>query len=817
MTLSSNEAALIRDASPTSPASINGTVIPTPTLALTPNTSMGGEAVLTTTHQIPQIGSTTGWQVLDTFGGGGLTGLATHPTDPKIVYIASDNGGLFKTDNGGDTWFSVTSNMGAYRLGFVTLDPLNPEIIYVTAATDFGLDVRGGATGEIYRSLNGGQSWQFISGEMGFQNSFPSQIALYIPFDPATLGRFDQDGDRISDIILAAAWTGPADPPVGGIWRSEDEGQTFIQEAFPDKNMTAIRAFSGNPNLVFATNYEGEIYRSDDLAHTWTSIKNGLPLTDIADLAIHPTDPDILYVTCRWCVADEAPVWKTLDGGQTWVPASAGLDTKVLEGFPRILIDRHDSETLYVTIFGAESAHSGVYKTTDGGLYWSPMPLRLTLPDGRPFVVDDLDRSMTIAQAIDGTLFSSGDGAWRYPDGDPDDGHAVWEPATLGVGNVHVNVIEPDPQNPAILYQGISDYGPYKSIDGGSSFHRILGNGWPVTVANYSVSGPYYRNYKHCSLACSSTCDSRGAIWGGGTTDFVISRQDSNVVYSAFGSGSGNSRHGGVNKSIDGGATWEPVGFQLEAGFELNPDTCVPYGFTDLAIDQNDDHVVYAVQAIPPRKLSILYKTDDGGASWTRLLTTDTYITGFQVSEIDPALVVVSTLRAVFQSVESGLPDSWQEITPSDATRILAVALSPHQLGVIVVGTNTEGFYYTADGGQTWMQNRLEDLFEQRLSQGSELFLEADIATAINPDRAMIGNISAFAFDPNLPDTFYIAGRQHTRASFGVAKITNAGQTWERLPLTGLSPRNVYDLSIDKTGKYLYAGTFNGTYRLQLR
>jgi hypothetical protein len=84
------------------------------------------------------------------------------------------------------------------------------------------------------------------------------------------------------------------------------------------------------------------------------------------------------------------------------------------------------------------------------------------------------------------------------------------------------------------------------------------------------------------------------------------------VVYSVFGSGSGNSRQGGVNKSTDGGATWRPVGFQLEGGFELNPETCLPYGFRHLALDPTDDDVVFAAQEIPTAGAGKLYRTTNG-------------------------------------------------------------------------------------------------------------------------------------------------------------------------------------------------------------
>jgi hypothetical protein len=258
------------------------------------------------------------------------------------------------------------------------------------------------------------------------------------------------------------------------------------------------------------------------------------------------------------------------------------------------------------------------------------------------------------------------------------------------------------------------------------------------------------------------------------------------------------------------------VGWQLKGGFALNPETCLPYGFQHLAIDPTDDDIVFAAMEIPNERGRV-YRTSNGGATWSEVLETSRYVTGVEVSAVDPNVVVLAAGRYVYKSGQKGVPGSWRNITPPDLDRARTVALSPHDADVFVVGSHDQGIYYTADGGRSWQNNQLEGFFEQRLYQGSEEYLPIYIATASNSRVHPLRNVFAVVFDPITPDVFYVAGTQYTRASFGVAKITDGGRKWQRLLLEGLAHRNVFDLAVDSSGTFLYAGTFDGTYRFLLR
>jgi hypothetical protein len=232
---------------------------------------------------------------------------------------------------------------------------------------------------------------------------------------------------------------------------------------------------------------------------------------------------------------------------------------------------------------------------------------------------------------------------------------------------------------------------------------------------------------------------------------------------------------------------------------------------------------VFAAMEIPDSHTGKLYRTTDGGTTWSEVFDTAGYVTGIEVSPLDPRLIVLTTWTQVFKSERGGDQGSWQDVTPTQPAGsaqmagIQTVALSPHRAQVFVIGTRSQGIYYTADGGANWTNNRLRGFFEQRVAQGSDRYLDPTIATAFNPEARARSDIQAIAFDPTSSDRFYAGTSQRPRASYGVAQVTQAGQSWERLPLVGLAHRNVYDLAIDSRGEFLYAGTNDGTYCFKLR
>ena len=116
------------------------------------------------------------------FMSGRIADIAIHPDNQSIWYVGVGSGGVWKTVNRGTTWQSIFDDEDAYSVGCVTLDPNNPNTIWVgTGENVSGRHVGYGAG--IYRSRDGGQNWE----NMGLKESQHIGMIRVDPRDSNTL------------------------------------------------------------------------------------------------------------------------------------------------------------------------------------------------------------------------------------------------------------------------------------------------------------------------------------------------------------------------------------------------------------------------------------------------------------------------------------------------------------------------------------------------------------------------------------------------------------------------------------------------------
>jgi photosystem II stability/assembly factor-like uncharacterized protein len=173
----------------------------------------------------------------------------------------------------------------------------------------------------------------------------------------------------------------------GGVYRTEDGGKTwrprnsgvrvdFMPEKFPEFGQCVHKVVRhpGRPETLFLQNHGG-LYRSDDGGDSWHDIAKGVPSDFGFCMAIHPHDPDVVYIVpleaslFRCTPEGKMRVYRTRDGGKSWEALSKGLPQKdanevVLRD--AMAVDRLDPAGVY---FGTRSGK--VYASADGGGSWS--------------------------------------------------------------------------------------------------------------------------------------------------------------------------------------------------------------------------------------------------------------------------------------------------------------------------------------------------------------------------------------------------------------------------------------------------------------
>ena len=249
--------------------------------------------------------------------GGRIADIVVSTADRSTWYIAVGSGGLWKTTNRGITWKPVFDDQPSYSIGTVTLDPNNPEIVWV--GTGENVSGRHVAWGDgIYRSTNGGATWQ----QMGLEKSEHIGKILVDPRD--------------SNTVLVAA-EGPLWSTGGqrGVYKTKDSGKTWqlVLKIDPNTGVTDIEFDPSNPDVIYAAAYQRRrhtwsllaggpksgIYKSSDNGESWQQTKTGLPKGDMGKigLAVTPANPEVVYATIE-ANDKEKGFYRSLDKGESW-------------------------------------------------------------------------------------------------------------------------------------------------------------------------------------------------------------------------------------------------------------------------------------------------------------------------------------------------------------------------------------------------------------------------------------------------------------------------------------------------------------------
>ena len=274
--------------------------------------------------------------------------VAVHPQDPDTVFAGTQHG-PFRSHDGGAK-FERLDFADTYMVGWsFQFDPHNPDIVYF-----------GTSPAQVYRSDNGGDSWESLGLNQGSDvvtMDFPTRL-IAMTVDPAD-----------SNLIYAAL-------EVGGVVRSRDGGRSWqdCKEGMaPDEgrlDMHGIVTSPSTPGSVYITTRPGP-FTSQNQGDTWdyVDMSDVSPITYTREMKVAPHDPNTIYVAMgRAAVSHNGALWRTKDLMGSWERMDHGMEAH--STMMSVDINRARPEQVFCATRSGE-----VFGTLDDGANWTAYPL----------------------------------------------------------------------------------------------------------------------------------------------------------------------------------------------------------------------------------------------------------------------------------------------------------------------------------------------------------------------------------------------------------------------------------------------------------
>ena len=511
--------------------------------------------------------------------------------------------------------------------------------------------------------------------------------------------------------------------------------------------------FVGTSNLLL---------KSNDRGLSWESLSDTFHRSDIKSLAIHPNNPNIIYVriglyTFSDCsdVDNDDPdyeesvskycpgIYKSTDGGESWKlleevtgdPSEGGVyineynDSEIYSVFGRetfvskdagltsdIFLDTKEHPVVpdvgvEIITFGENKSEvfmaglQGVYRTYDNGKTW--------IETNTGFVGSEV---VDLATALDGTMYAT---TYNLGIFKSTDGGKNWVFASFGIKNWYGMQLATHPEDPDTIFT-TTNGGVYKSTNAGESW-KLIGS--------------------------SELCDDEDV--GGGNCHYhgIIIEKEAPFKVLVGSGGDQYAKEGvGLTGSEDSGESWR----NSDDGFVRDVHV------SKLIIDPNNNNVFYA--------------TTQGETEYTDK---------------------VGDGAGVFKSTDRG--NNWSQINNglnSLETNVLVV--DPNDSETLYLGTDDDGVYKSTDGGETW--KKLNVSYIPKSFGVGDIIVDPQ-----NSNNIYIGTV----------DYFRLSESRGVLGDFGIYKSTDGGTTWEEFN-SGLKHLGVFSLELSEENRILYAGTRAG-------
>ena len=602
--------------------------------------------------------------------GGRATTVAGVPAEPRTFYMGVASGGVFRTTNGGESWQPITDGkIPLGSIGSIAVADADSKIIYVGTGSD---GVRSNvSTGRgVYRTADAGATWQFA----GLYEAGQIGAVRVHPTDPNTVwvaaygDIFKKNTER-------------------GVFKTTDGGKSWRKTLYVSDSSGAmdVELMPGDPNTLFAWisrierkpwtiisgSREGGFYKSTDGGETWTKGGQGLPsdLIGKGNLAVTRANPQRIYALVE-----------ALPGGGLYRSDNGGTSFALVNTTPGLI-----TRPFYYTTLGADPTNADVvyggaenfYKSTDAGKTVTTM--RVPHGDNHDIWINPTNGN-TMVQANDGGANVSYDGGrtWSTQENQPTaEFYGVW------IDNKFpYNLYVAQQDNSTWMISSTSD--PYSSIirtGPGCETGPIIPHPTQANIIYGSCKGQFQTMNTDVGTTKNYWIGAQ-SLYGNDGGDLIFRFQ--RVSPMALSPHNGNVLYYGsqyVHRTRDRGVTWEKISPDLTAF----PKCCQGGSGEPITRDVTGEEFFSTLYAITESAL-------EPGVIWTGANDGPFHVTR-----------------------DNG--KTWTNITPKDLDwggRVAWIEASPHRRGSAYYavyrylhGDYAPYIYRTDDYGKTW--KRLTD------------------------------------------------------------------------------------------------------------
>ncbi len=648
------------------------------------------------------------------FRGGRSGAVVGVPGNPQLFYFGATGGGVWKTEDGGDTYENISDGFFGGSIGSIAIAKNDPNVIYVGGGE---VTIRGNVSSGygIFKSVDAGKTWNYS----GLPNS---RHIPRIVIDP-------NNNDIVYAAVLGNIYKPTADR---GVYKSIDGGASWKKVLYANNLSGAFEIVLDpiNPRVLYASTWrvqrtpsslssggEGsDLWKSTDYGENWTkiSVNSGFPsgILGVIGVTVSPVNSERVWAIVE--NQEKGGVYRSDDGGKNWTYTNSSrslrqrawyyskiyADTQDVDGVYVMNVSYHYSDDGGKTFKSSNAPHGdhhdlwiapednnrliigddgGAQVSYNKGQTWSTYYNQPTAQYYRVTTDNSFPYKIYVAQQDNSTQRVS-HRSLGYSIGDDD-----WE-STAGGESGHIAI---DPNNNDIVYGG-SYLGFLERRNHEKQTSRVI-NVWPITTLGEGAEATKYRFNWNFPIA--------------------FSKHDSSKLYAFSNQVHVSNNEGKSWKTISPDLTRDDKSQLVSSGGPITQDnTGVEYYATIFAVDESpiQEGLIWVGSDD-----GLIHLTKDGGQTWENVtpkkLPDWLMINSIDASSFDKGTAYVAGTRyklgdfTPYLYVTEDYGKSWDLITSGiekeHFTRVLRSDKS--NKNILYAGTET-GMYISYDKGNSW-------------------------------------------------------------------------------------------------------------------